>query len=46
MLREKGDKKDDLFPAWAGVIPHVRSSKEHALTFPRMGGGDPVKGVM
>ena len=31
-----------LFPAWAGVILAVNIDARVALTFPRVGGGDPV----
>ena len=31
-----------LFPAWAGVIPAQQSPAQTSLTFPRMGGGDPI----
>ena len=34
-------RRGRLFPAWAGVIPVVRSYPTAAPTFPRMGGGDP-----
>ena len=30
-----------LFPAWAGVIPMQMPGRAWALSFPRMGGGDP-----
>lgn len=30
-----------LFPAYAGVIPHVPSCAQRASTFPRIRGGDP-----
>ena len=30
-----------LFPAYAGVIPHVQPKEQTGLSFPRMCGGDP-----
>ena len=32
-----------LFPAWAGVILLKNAVIKGWITFPRMGGGDPVK---
>ena len=32
---------DNLFPAWAGVIPYTKYRVRWVPAFPRMGGGDP-----
>ena len=32
-----------LFPAWAGVIPVRPAGWRTAITFPRVGGGDPIQ---
>ena len=34
-------KRDELFPAYAGVIPTATSPARAAAAFPRIRGGDP-----
>ena len=40
-----GHKRANLFPAWAGVILMYVRTFSQKTTFPRMGGGDPERGV-
>ena len=34
--------EEDLFPAYAGVIPRLQESRRYWITFPRIRGGNPM----